>query len=58
MSAEYRLVVPNEYTYRIRLADKLYFQCIGKPPNAFHRMMLRLVFGWRIEVMPKDRGRE
>jgi hypothetical protein len=38
-------------TYRMKLTDALTVDLIGKAPCWFHRFMMRLVFGFKFEIV-------
>jgi len=48
----YRHLINQEVTHHLMVCD-VTFQLTGKPPNLFHRLMLKLFFGIKIKVLKK-----
>lgn len=39
-----------ETSFQIQITETLVFQGTRRPPNRFHRFMMRLLLGWRFTV--------
>jgi len=48
----------NEQTGRIKICDGFYISLYHRMPNKFHRIMMRLMFGWEFECGAEMRGKQ
>ncbi len=46
------IIYTNKVTYTMKLTDSFSIDCIGTPPNRFHRFMMRVVFGFSFKIVP------